>query len=228
MDNKFKKVRLRWEILSPDVFEQREILESNITKVSSLVEDIFDIYVEKTTEKGKLIYIRDSKTDRETAHREGLLHAGVQVWVYNSKGEILIQKRSLIKDSSPGLWDISSAGHLEAGDTMISWAIREVEEELWICIKPEELNLIAWFRNEVKKILGDKTSHNNEIIAVFLLKYDGNISQPSSDNKEVDEIKFISLKELEEDWKDEERLKIYTSKGEEYRKMIIENLKRVC
>jgi len=80
----------------------------------------------------------------------------------------------------------------------------------------------------VKKILNDKASHNNEIIAVFLLKYDGDILQPSPDNKEVDEIKFISLKELEEDWKDEERLKKYTSKGEEYRKMIIENLKKVC
>lgn len=71
-------------------------------------------------------------------------------------------------------------------------------------------------------------SHNNEIIAIFLLKYDGEILDLSFDPDEVEEFKFIPLEELESDWSDEERLKHYTSKGESYRKTILENLRKVC
>lgn len=70
--------------------------------------------------------------------------------------------------------------------------------------------------------------HNNEIASVFLMRFDGNISDLSFDDDEVEGFKFVPLAELERDWNDDERLKLYASKGEEYRRVILTNLQKVC
>lgn len=59
---------------------------------------------------------------RTDVHRDGYYHRAVHVWIYaESTQELLIQQRASCKDSWPGLWDISSAGHISAGDSsMIS------------------------------------------------------------------------------------------------------------
>ena len=54
---------------------------------------------------------------REKIHQQGLLHATVHVLIYNHKNEILIQKRSLIKDFDAGKWDFILGGHLSVGET---------------------------------------------------------------------------------------------------------------
>ena len=47
---------------------------------------------------------------RENIHRKGLLHREIHVWIYNKKGEILFQKRSITKDTWTGLLDASACG----------------------------------------------------------------------------------------------------------------------
>ena len=61
-----------------------------------------------------------------------LLHRTVHVWVYGGSGEILFQKRAAGKDSHPGFWDVSAAGHVSPGETPVMTAVRELEEELGI------------------------------------------------------------------------------------------------
>ena len=82
--------------------------------------------------------------ERGVVHREGALHATSHIWIArpNEQGsyDILLQKRSACKDSHPGCYDISSAGHISAGDEPLESAIREMEEELGIQVKPEELH----------------------------------------------------------------------------------------
>jgi isopentenyl-diphosphate Delta-isomerase len=46
---------------------------------------------------------------RSVAHHEGLWHRTVHVWIQNRKAELLLQQRSLTKETFPGLWDISAA-----------------------------------------------------------------------------------------------------------------------
>lgn len=81
--------------------------------------------------------------ERGVVHREGALHATSHIWIVrkNEKSgcDILLQKRSACKDSHPGCYDISSAGHIGAGDEALESALRELEEELGIKAKPEEL-----------------------------------------------------------------------------------------
>jgi isopentenyl-diphosphate delta-isomerase type 1 len=69
---------------------------------------------------------------RGDIHRLGLMHRSVHILLFNSKGELFIQKRSQSKDSNPGLWDSSAAGHLECGESYPDCATRELAEELAI------------------------------------------------------------------------------------------------
>lgn len=70
------------------------------------------------------------RRSRREAHRLGLRHRAAHVLVFNSRGELFLQKRSLSKDTAPGAWDSSAAGHLDGGETYDACALRELREEL--------------------------------------------------------------------------------------------------
>ncbi len=67
---------------------------------------------------------------RSEVHRQGLKHRAVHIFIRNKRGELLLQKRSRLKDVHPGRWDSSAAGHLDAGESYEAAAHRELEEEL--------------------------------------------------------------------------------------------------
>tara|TARA_B100000676_G_scaffold80068_1_gene79893 strand:+ start:105 stop:569 length:465 start_codon:yes stop_codon:yes gene_type:complete len=69
---------------------------------------------------------------RQEIHRKNLSHRSIHILVFNSKKQIFLQKRSMTKDESPGLWDTSSAGHVDSGETYDECAHRELWEELQI------------------------------------------------------------------------------------------------
>jgi len=70
------------------------------------------------------------KASRLQVHNNDLMHRSVHIIVFNSTGSLFLQKRAMIKDESPGLWDSSAAGHVESGEDYISCAKRELNEEL--------------------------------------------------------------------------------------------------
>lgn len=69
---------------------------------------------------------------RGEVHAKGLLHRSVHILVFNSRGELFLQKRALTKDENPGYWDSSAAGHVNAGEEYRTSAHRELMEELGI------------------------------------------------------------------------------------------------
>jgi len=69
---------------------------------------------------------------RGVIHSGGLMHRSAQVLLFNSSGELFLQKRSMNKDEFPGLWDSSAAGHLAPGESYRQCALRELEEELGV------------------------------------------------------------------------------------------------
>ena len=69
---------------------------------------------------------------RGEAHKLGLRHRSVHILVFNSEGELYLQKRSSTKDVNPGLWDTSAAGHVDFGESYEESARRELVEELGI------------------------------------------------------------------------------------------------
>jgi isopentenyldiphosphate isomerase len=87
-------------------------------------EEIFDVVNERDEVVGQ--------APRSEVHRRKLLHRAVHVLVFNARGQIFLQKRSLQKDCSPGLWDSSASGHLDRGEDYDTCALREVWEELGV------------------------------------------------------------------------------------------------
>src|SRR5437867_4137970 len=90
-------------------------------------EEIFDV-----------VNDRDEVIDRQPrgeVHRLGLKHRATHVLVFNSRGEIFLQKRSMNKDRQPGLWDSSASGHLNSGEDYDACARREVREEIGLELK---------------------------------------------------------------------------------------------
>ena len=73
---------------------------------------------------------------RREVHAQGLWHRAVHVLVFDAGGRVLLQKRSLAKDLSPGKWDSSCSGHLDAGEDYDAAAGRELREEIGVDATP--------------------------------------------------------------------------------------------
>ena len=71
---------------------------------------------------------------RGDIHAQGLMHRAVHILLFNSSGELFLQKRSLSKDEQPGKWDSSAAGHVDTGENYLDCACREIGEELGIVV----------------------------------------------------------------------------------------------
>ncbi len=78
------------------------------------------------------------QAERAQVHAQGLLHRAVHILVFDSLDRLFLQKRSRCKDTFPGCWDSSAAGHLETGEDYATAALREVREELGISISSLE------------------------------------------------------------------------------------------
>jgi isopentenyldiphosphate isomerase len=85
-------------------------------------EEIFDVVNERDEVIGS--------KPRSEVHRLGLMHRAVHILVFNARGEVFLQKRSMSKDRQPGLWDSSASGHVDSGETYDTCAVRELREEL--------------------------------------------------------------------------------------------------
>ncbi len=151
---------------------------------------------------------------RETVHKLGLWHKVVHIWIYNKKGQILIQKRSKNKDAYPDLWDVSAAGHINPGENPIDASIREVYEELGIKIDRKSLYKIGSFflslKDEKNQII------DNEITIVFAFSWNGDIKDLKIDKSEVAKVKFIDLSKLEKILSDKNLRKQFVYFGNRY------------
>ena len=76
---------------------------------------------------------------RATVHEKAYMHRAVHIMLCNSAGEVFLQLRSHDKDTNPGLWDTSCAGHIDSGESLIVGALRELQEELGIRLSSEAL-----------------------------------------------------------------------------------------
>ena len=102
-----------------------------------MTEEIFDIVNERDEVIGR--------APRAEVHARGLLHRAAHMLVFNSRGEVFLQKRSLRKDRQPGVWDSSASGHLDSGEDYDACAVRELREEIGLVAAktPERLFKIA-------------------------------------------------------------------------------------
>lgn len=129
--------------------------------------------------------------EKMKAHQEGKLHRAFSIFVFNSKGELLLQKRAKSKYHSGGLWTNTCCSHPRPGETLENSVHRRLKEEMGFDC---ELREIFSFKYKVKL----ENIFENEYDHVFIGKFDG---KPHPNPEEVDEWKWIKLKELKNDMK---------------------------
>lgn len=137
--------------------------------------------------------------ERGVVHREGAFHATSHIWIVrkNEKSgyDILLQKRSACKDSHPGCYDISSAGHIGAGDEALESALRELEEELGIKAKPEELlEFGVQYKNYEGEFYG-RPFRDNQRSILYLYKEPINMDELVLQESEIESVIWMDYKE---------------------------------
>ena len=130
---------------------------------------------------------------KSEAHKHGYFHPTIHVWLYTSNKKILLQKRALSKKVFPGLWDISVAGHIAAGENIITGALREVKEEIGFDILPENLHKIGTRKHMVNHPNG---IIDNEFHHVFIAELTIPIEDLTLQVEEVAELKLFNLETI--------------------------------
>lgn len=106
------------------------------------------------------------RATRRDVHANGWWHRAVHVLVFDRAGRVFLQKRSMLKDLSPGLWDSSCSGHLDAGEDYDVAAVRELGEEIGLRLTAGE-RPARWFRIEACEPTGW------EFVWVYRLEHEG-------------------------------------------------------
>lgn len=153
------------------VLWQRRVMKQKFSR-----DEWFDII----DPSGKII----GKAPRGLVHgNPDLLHAVVHVHIINSRGQILLQKRTMDKDIQPGKWDTAIGGHIHSGETIERALRREAEEELGISFAQFSPLFRYIHRSEVE----------SELVHGYLLQEDGPF-YPNRD--EISEIRFWTIDEI--------------------------------
>jgi len=138
-------------------------------------------YFPLVNETGDLI----GKATRSECHSGSfLLHPVVHLHVFNSSGELFLQKRVMNKDIQPGKWDTSVGGHVDYGEEIIDALKREVREELGI----SNFDPIFIMRY---KFVSDQEA---ELVHSYFTVYDGDIQV---DPDEISEGRFWKISDIE-------------------------------
>lgn len=144
------------------------------------MEEYFDVLNEKGEYTGKT-------ETRKKCHKEGLWHKAVVVFIINSKGQVLLQKRSANKKTWPNTWDVTAGGNVLAGEFGFQAIIRECKEELGI-----ELN-----KNDIT-FLGSviSTKNNNYFNEYYVANKEIDITKLKLQEEEVSDVKWIDEDEI--------------------------------
>ena len=176
-------------------------------------EEFLEVYSPEGTKTGQ-------KKSKSEIHRKGLFHSTVHVWIFTEERNILIQKRSKKKELNPGVWDVSVAGHIKFNENIKKAAKRETLEETGININTKDLLKIGVYRS----INIHPTAIDKEFFHTYILKIDKNSIDLDYKNNEVDDLKFISIEEMESLIK-EENNKIFIGKNRKYYSDVLKSIK---
>ena len=139
-----------------------------------------------------LVDINDSETgtmEKMEAHQKGLLHRAFSVFIFNSKGELLLQKRAKDKYHSGGLWTNACCSHPFPGENTLSAAKRRLMEEMGMNCDLEHAFSFIY------KVNLDKGMTEHELDHVFIGVSD---ESPKLNVHEVEDFKYVTLEQAEQ------------------------------
>lgn len=145
--------------------------------------ELWDLYNEKRELTGR-DHIRGEKLP------DGCYHLVVHVWIRNSSGEYLISQRSADRPIHPLKWECVG-GSVTKGEDSLTGAIRETEEEVGVILSPENGKVVHSVTGRVIKGV-----RSNDILDVWLFKYDGPVYLDKATTKEVAQVKWMTKEDV--------------------------------
>ena len=181
------------------------------------MDELVDILDDKGNHKGISLM-------KSEAHQKGLFHPTVHIWLYTLDGRILVQQRGKYKDTHPLLWDVSVAGHVGAGENIEISAVREVEEEIGLKIRPSDLQRIGVFKSVQKH---SESLIDCEFHHIFLTELLVPLENLTKQESEVADLKLMSIAQFEEELGNKETSKKYVPHSFDYYKAILAEVKKL-
>ena len=154
--------------------------------------EFFDITDDNGIPTGRTI-------SRGEAHDKGIPHRTAHIWIVKrdcDTYQVLLQKRSAEKESFPGMYDTSSAGHIQAGDAPLESAQRELHEELGIRVNEGDLTFIGKFHINYEMEFHGKPFRDNEVAFVYVYEKPVEIDNLVLQQEEVDEVRWFDMDEV--------------------------------
>lgn len=135
------------------------------------------------------LYDKDRKLTGEFIYKGEPVPKGkyiivILVMIQNSKGEFLIQKRSKRKGGKFA----ATGGHVKSGQTSVEGMIDEIQEEIGLTVKPEELELLYTAREDEQDVFFD----------LYYMKKDFKISDLVLQEEEVESVQWNTIEEIDE------------------------------
>lgn len=152
--------------------------------------ELFDILDEDGRKTGRV-------RERSMVHMDGDPHGTAHIWVVRERPDggydLLLQKRSQGKDSYPGCYDISSAGHVMAGDDFLPTALRELKEELGIDAAEQDLEFAGYHKGYMEEMFYGRLFKDSEISAVYVYRKPVDAGRLRLQTEEVESVMWMEL-----------------------------------
>jgi isopentenyl-diphosphate delta-isomerase len=132
---------------------------------------------------------------KSEAHKNGWFHATVHIWLFTSDKKILLQKRALTKKVFPGIWDISVAGHIGAGEEILEAAKREILEEIGLEFEEKDLIKIG---TRIHQVTHKNGIQDNEHHHIFIAELKVPVSVLTMQEEEVAGLELWNLTVLKQ------------------------------
>lgn len=122
---------------------------------------------------------------RSRVHKQQLMHRATHIILCDSENRVFLQLRSKSKDTNPGLWDTSAAGHVDAGEAYLACAVRELHEELGVTLEPQDLTQVGQ--------MSPSAQNGFEFVRIYLARSDQAVTLEPG---EIDDGKWLSEAQL--------------------------------
>ena len=149
----------------------------------------------------ELLYVVDENNNpvegksRNETHAKNLWHRCSHIWVVNSKNQVLCQKRTMLKDKNPGMWEAHFGGHVRYAEEYIDNALIESKEEIGLDRNKEDMIFFKIY----------KYNKDKEFQGIFYTYWNGDSKDLKLEKEEVETITWIAITELRKIFKEKDK-----------------------
>lgn len=179
-----------------------------------MTEEFIDIVTQDGKPTGK-------STLKSEIHRQGFYHNTAHIWFYTNEGQILLAQRSAKKPICPLLWDVSVAGHVDAGETIEEAAIREIQEEIGLTISESDLHKIGVFPCFQSY---DNGIVDNEFHHTYLAELKVPLKQLKPQPEEVEALELVTIETYKSLLANSETNSYFVASNREYYEVVLEGI----